>query len=93
MKINGFDFLPPQAQIYKNASDIQELKANQFILYKTSNELTNESVSEDRANTNVPEDINYGYLIDPNGLLFKINGGDENTLLLEYYSLLTIVGA
>lgn len=89
MKINGFDFLPPQAQIYKNASDIQELKANQFILYKTEEELTSATTSIARTDTNAG-DADSGYLIDPNGLLFKINGGDTNTLLLEYYSLLAI---
>ena len=90
MKINGFEFLPPQAQIYKNAADIEELKANQFILYKTSEELTSESTYVDRTDTNVPDDVESGYLIDANGLLFKITGGDDTNLLLEYYSILRI---
>ena len=89
MKINGFEYLPPQAQIYKNAADIEELKANQFILYKKDEELTNETVAISRADTNAG-DANKGYLIDANGLLFKINGGDDDTLLLEYYSLLRV---
>ena len=89
MKINGFEFLPPQAQIYKNAADIEELKANQFILYKTEEELTNATVTIARADTNAG-DADKGYLIDANGLLFKITGGDDDNLLLEYYSLLRV---
>ena len=89
MKINGCEYLAPQAQIYKNADDIAELKANQFILYKTDEELTSSSVSISRSDTNVG-DADSGYLIDANGLLFKITGGDDDTLLLEYYSLLRV---
>lgn len=89
MKINGFEFLPPQAQIYKNASDIAELQANQFILYKTDEELTSATVTIARADTNAG-DADKGYLIDANGLLFKITGGDDDNLLLEYYSLLRV---
>ena len=81
----------PLEQIFKNTRDIEILKQKIAPLYKCSSELSDESISVARNLTNVSEDVETGFLIDPVGNTFKITGNDNSSLLLEYYT--TIHGA
>ena len=84
--IDGKTYRNQQEQIYQNTKDIEELKKIIKYLYFTSETLTSSSVSIALTDTNIPSDIKEGYLIDSNGLLFKIDGNDGTTVLLTYYS-------
>ena len=84
--INGEVVRSPEQQVYKNMKDIQALQQIVKKMYKTSEELTSASVSVAIADTNAPEGTTEGWLITEDGLLFNITGGDEDNLLLAYYS-------
>ena len=76
----------PLEQIYFNTIDIEKLKQQIAPLYKCETELTDETTSVARNLTNVSEEIETGFLIDPIGNVFKINGNDNYSLLLEFYT-------
>ena len=84
--INGQAVRSPEQQVYKNMKDIEELKSQIEKWYASSVALNNTDTTIARTNTNVPDDVNGGLLIDPNGLMFSIEGGNETTLLIKYYS-------
>ena len=86
IKINGKEFRNPQEQLAYNTEEIEKLKETIKDAYKTSSTLTSSSVSDTRANTNVPEGVKSAWLMTSDGLLFKITGNDGTTLLLTYYS-------
>lgn len=84
--INGKVVRSPEQQVYKNMEDIEELQKKIQTWYASSVELTTSSNTILRSNTNVPDDKESGLLIDPVGNMFNITGGDETTLLIEFYA-------
>ena len=84
--INGEAVRSPEQQVYKNMKDIKALKEKIKEWYSCDTELNSADVSVARTNTNVPDEIDDGFLLDTVGNLFKITGGDEDNLLLAFYS-------
>ena len=84
--INGEAVRSPEQQVYKNMKDIKELKEIIKPEYTTDAVLTDASVSVAIANTNAPEGTTEGWLLTQDGLKFKITGGDDTNLLLEFYA-------
>lgn len=84
--IDGKTYRNQQEQIYKNMEDIQELQDIIKPEYTTASTLTSSSTSIAIANTNAPSGTKSGWLLTQDGLKFKITGGDDTNLLLEYYA-------
>lgn len=84
--INGKAVRSPEQQVYKNMKDIEELQDIIKPMYKATTSLTSSSTTILISSTNAPDGTKSGWLIDTNGLLFKITGGDETSLLITYYS-------
>lgn len=84
--INGKAVRSPEQQVYKNMEDIEDLQKKIQTWYASSVELTTSSNTILRSNTNVPDDVESGLLIDPVGNMFNITGGDETTLLITFYA-------
>lgn len=83
--INGKAVRSPEQQVWKNMKDIKALQLKIKEAYKCVGELNTESISVARSLTNVPSNVEEGWLLDTAGNLFNITGGDENSLLLEFY--------
>lgn len=83
--INGKAVRSPEQQVYKNMKDIEALQETIKPEYNTSAELTSSSVSVALSTTNAPSGTTEGWIITQDGLKFKITGGDESNLLLEFY--------
>ena len=84
--IDGKTYRNQQEQIYKNMEDIQELQNIIKPEYTTAEALTSSSTSVAIADTNAPSGTKSGWLLTQDGLKFKINGGDDTNLLLEFYA-------
>ena len=84
--IDGKAVRSPEQQVYKNMKDIKDLQEVIKPEYTTDSELTSSSVSVAIADTNAPEGTTEGWLLTQDGLKFKITGGDETNLLLEFYA-------
>ena len=84
--INGKAVRSPEQQVYKNMKDIEALQEIIKPEYKTEEALTSSSVSVAIDDTNAPEGTTEGWLLTSDGLKFKITGGDETNLLLEFYA-------
>lgn len=84
--INGEVVRSPEQQVYENMKNIKKLQEVIKPEYKTSEALTSSSVSVAIADTNAPEGTTEGWLITEDGLKFKITGGDDTNLLLEFYA-------
>ena len=85
--INGEAVRSPEQQVFKNMKDIQALKEKIKNVYSTSvTTLTSSSVSIVTANVDGLGTATEGWLLDPNGLLFKITANDGTTTTLQYYS-------
>lgn len=84
--INGKAVRSPEQQVYKNMEDIEDLQKKIQVWYSSSVELATSSNTILRSNTNVPDDVESGILIDPVGNMFNITGGDETTLLITFYA-------
>ena len=85
--INGEAVRSPEQQVYKNMKDIQALKEKIKNTYSTDvTTLTSSSVSVATANVDGLGTATEGWLLDPNGLLFKITANDGTTTTLKYYS-------
>lgn len=84
--INGKVVRSPEQQVYKNMEDIAELKTKLQTWYTSSVELNDSDNTILRSNTNVPDDVSSGLLIDPVGKMFSITGGDDTTLLITFYA-------
>ena len=84
--IDGKAVRSPEQQVYKNMKDIKDLQEIIKSEYTTSETLTSSSVSVAIADTNAPEGTTEGWLITQDGLKFKITGGDDTNLLLEFYA-------
>ena len=85
--INGEAVRSPEQQVFKNMKDIQALKEKIKNVYSTSvTTLTSSSVSIATANVDGLGTATEGWLLDPNGLLFKITANDGTTTTLQYYS-------
>lgn len=83
--INGKAVRSPEQQVYKNMKDIEALQETIKPEYNTSAELTSSSISVALSTTNAPAGTTEGWIITQDGLKFKITGGDETNLLLEFY--------
>lgn len=84
--INGKAVRSPEQQVFKNMEDIAELKGIIKPEYNCSATLTSSSTSVAIASTNAPAGTTEGWLMTQDGLKFKINGGDDTNLLIEYYA-------
>lgn len=86
MKINDKEFLNPQQQLYQNTKDIEELKTKVIEWYLANTLLAYTDTSVARENTNVPEGVKSGFLMTETAMIFRIVGGDDETLLIEYWA-------
>lgn len=84
--INGKAVRSPEQQVYKNMEDIEALQRKIQTWYASSVNLNTSDNTILRSNTNVPDDVESGLLIDPVGNMFNITGGDETTLLITFYA-------
>lgn len=75
-----------QKQVYINTDEIEKLKDTIKPEYNCSATLTSSSTSVAIASTNAPAGTKTGWLLTDDGLYFKITGGDDTNLLLEYYA-------
>ena len=75
-----------QEQVYDNMDEIDKLKEVIKPMFKVTTSLNSSSTTILISSTNAPDGTKSGWLIDTNGLLFKITGGDETSLLITYYS-------
>ena len=77
-------------QVGQNKADIERLKNQIFVTYKTDETLTADAtgVSVNTTDYEEGEGIENALLIDAHGLIFKIEGisEDETTFFLSYYS-------
>ena len=76
--------MPQQVQV--NKEDIAELIKELKDVYKTSVDLTPTSTGVDKVDTDIPDDVEKGFLIDPNGLFFKIEAITMDRVFLTYYA-------
>lgn len=91
MKIDNKEFLNPQQQLYENTKDIEKLKADYQPVYNSIVELYEDDTPAETvllSNTNAPAGTKSGWILDPNGYLFKITDGSTTTLLIQYYSMI-----
>ena len=72
-------------QVLENKEDIEKLKGYVKEAYKTTEELTNQTTSVPVSTTNIGEATS-GWLISPNGLLFKIVGVVEGVANILFYA-------
>lgn len=87
MKIDNKEFLNPQQQLYQNTKDIEKLKADYQPVYSYEGLIGSTEIhTVNRSSTNVPSGVNYGWLMDYTGKLFKITDGSATTLLIDYYA-------
>ena len=84
--IDGKAVRSPEQQVYKNMKDIKNLQEIIKPEYTTDETLTSSSVSVAIADTNAPEGTTEGWLLTQDGFKFKITGGDDTNLLLEFYA-------
>lgn len=86
IKIDGKEIRTESEQVWKNMEDIDKLKETIKPEYTTAEALTSSSTSVAIANTNAPSGTKSGWLLTQDGLKFKITGGDDTNLLLEFYA-------
>ena len=84
--INGKAIRSPEQQVFKNMEDIAELQEVIKPEYKCTTELSTSATSVAKSYTNAGEDVDSGWLLDPVGKKFKITGGDEDNLLIVFYT-------
>ena len=84
--LNGKPVRSPEQQVYANMKDIEELQKIIKKAYYCDTELNSSSVSITRTNTNANNGEKEGWLFDTVGNLFQITGGDEDNLLLQFYT-------
>jgi len=73
-----------QKQVYENTKDIEDLKGKIMEWYLSYAPLESTDTYVAREDTNVPLGINNGFLMTETAMIFRIVGGDDETLLLEY---------
>lgn len=85
---------PNQAQqVAINTKDIAELKEIIKPYYKCTQTLATTDELVARALTNVPEDVQSGFIVDRGGKLFNIVAlTDTDNLVIDYWAQLTIGG-
>lgn len=88
--IDGKECRNIQEQVQKNMDDISDLKnaIDRNEVYETSTSLNSSSETVNYDTTNIPENVNKGWLMDPNANLFKIKEVSTtlNKVVIEYYS-------
>lgn len=84
--INGKAVRSPEQQVYQNMKDIEDLQEVIKPEYKCTTELSTSATSVAKSYTNAGEDVDSGWLLDPVGKKFKITGGDEDSLLIVFYT-------
>ena len=88
MNIINPNYLNYKEQIQKNKQDIENLQDVVKECYNTQKELTAEDTTIAIADTNISPDVQTGYLLTAQSLLFKILRVYENTVYLYYYATL-----
>ena len=86
IRIDGKEIRTESEQVWKNMEDIDKLKETIKPEYTTAEALTSSNTSVAIANTNAPSGTKSGWLLTQDGLKFKITGGDDTNLLLEFYA-------
>ena len=86
IKIDGKEIRTESEQVWKNMEDIDKLQEAIKPEYTTDAVLTDTSVSVALTDTNAPAETTKGWLLTHDGLKFKITGGDDTNLLLEFYA-------
>lgn len=84
--INGKVVRSPEQQVFQNMKDIEELQEIVKKSFTTSATLTSSSVSVAINTTNAPEGTTGGWLYTQDAKMFKITGGDDTNLLIEFYA-------
>lgn len=84
--IDGKAVRSPEQQVYKNMKDIESLQDTIKPEYKCTVELNTSATSVAKSNTNAGTDVKSGWLLDPKGKKFKITGGDDDNLLIDFYT-------
>ena len=80
-------------QVAINTKDIAELKKIVKPYYKCTQTLEDTDELVARSLTNVPEDVEDGFVVDRGGKLFKIIAiTDQDNIVIDFYCYLTIGG-
>lgn len=79
-------------QVEENKKNIKELVSIIKPVYHANISLTTSDVTVAISDTNATADVVDGWLLDTNGLVFKITGGDGTNLLIEFYSDIKGIG-
>ena len=79
------NYLDQPQQVQKNKADIEELKKYIKQAYHATVALSDTSVSVSQSDTNIPEDVTEGFLIDTEGNLFEIATVSEGTVFIQYW--------
>ena len=88
MEINNNKLNSLPQQVEENMKNIQLLAQYLKEAYHTNDgvELNHNSISVAKSLTNADSSVNDGWLLDSIGSLFKITGGDDSSLLIEFYT-------
>lgn len=86
IRIDDKEIRNPIEQIKKNMDDIEWLKQRIKDVYTANITIDTEAITVARENTNVPDNVKAGWLVDAAGNLFNITGGNTNTLMIKYYT-------
>ena len=86
IKIDDKEIRNPIEQIKKNMDDIEWLKQRIKDAYTANITIDTEAITVSREDTNVPDNVKAGWLVDAAGNLFNITGGNTNTLMIKYYT-------
>lgn len=84
--IDGKAVRSPEQQVYKNMKDIESLQDTIKPEYKCTVELSTSATSVAKSNTNAGTNVKSGWLLDTKGKKFKITGGDDDNLLIDFYT-------
>ncbi len=78
-------YLSLPEQVEKNKKDIELLKANEYILFNSNDEIAEgiKTISRDTTNFN-PDQLGNWELVDIVGTFFKINGYDDSDLFITF---------
>ena len=79
------NYLDQPQQVQKNKADIEELQRYIRQAYHANVALTNTSPSVPQSDTNIPEDVTEGFLIDTVANLFEIATVSEGTVFIQYW--------
>lgn len=76
-----------QHQIYELQKQIKDLQSKVMDWYLSDTLLAYDDTYVAREDTNVPAGVYNGFLMTETAMIFKIVGGDEDTLLIEFWAV------